>query len=206
MNNPIFFDDPTGLKVNPIGIILGLGGGAMLGRALADHLGYTGWQRHLLIAGFTVGGAIIGNFAPGLINKLAIRVSISLGSTALAKVGTVTGTLGLAKHKTWQSAEAWVRSTFNAVKHTFNISGMGRRYVDGFNQAKGIIHEVKWGYQSLTQAIQRQIDKDAWLLRYDSRVNEVVWHFHRSHITGHGGPSAQLLQALKNAGFKVIFH
>jgi len=205
INNPIFFNDPTGLKVNPIGVILGLGGGAALGRMVADHFGHTGWRRASIIAGFTVGGAIIGNFAPGLVNKLATQLSISMGSTALVKAGTVAGTLGVAKHQTWQAAEQWVRATFNAVKHTFNVPNMGTRFVDGFNQAKGIIHEVKWGTQSLTQAIQQQINKDAWLLRH-GHVNEVVWHFHRSFITGLGGPTQPLLNELLRHGFKVIKH
>jgi len=89
MNNPVNFTDSSGLVATPINVItavLGAGGGAMLGRLVADYFGLTGLRRYAVIAGFTVGGAIIGYFAPGVVEKLAYQVKIALGITTGAAV------------------------------------------------------------------------------------------------------------------------
>lgn len=68
-----------------------------------------------------------------------------------------------------------------------------------------LIAEATYGYVSLTQFVQAQIEKDAYLLQ-EGRVKVVEWHFYVSQITGKGGPSAPLLEELLRRGFKVIFH
>jgi len=76
---------------------------------------------------------------------------------------------------------------------------------DGYNAVTGVIAEAKYGYTSLTQFVQNQIAKDAFILQQGT-VKAVEWHFYVSQITGKGGPSAQLIQELQRNGFKIIFH
>jgi len=85
----------------------------------------------------------------------------------------------------------------------------GARFVDQL--VNNVANESKVGYQSLTKGtkgtkgISRQILKDAELLN-DARVNGVNWHFFTSPVTGLGGPSQPLLEALEDVGIRVIIH
>jgi len=82
-------------------------------------------------------------------------------------------------------------------------TGQGGRYVDQL--VEGIAHESKVGYTSLTQRIQRQIAKDAELIAARD-IEGAVWHFFTSPVTGKGGPSGPLRQALKEAGIQILVH
>ena len=118
------------------------------------------------------------------------------------------GTLGAVMYASWQAAEQALRNAMNSVAsqsgRTFSTP-WGNRIVDAFNSAKRVIAEAKYGYQGLSQFIQTEIARDAWLLE-TKQVKAVEWHFYVSQITGKGGPSGPLLQALLEAGIKVIFH
>ena len=124
--------------------------------------------------------------------------------TSSLAIGRIIGTLGPAIYKSWQMAEQAMRQAYGVVKHTFGTP-LGKRIVDGWDRTRGVIHEVKYGYQSLTSRIQMQILKDRHLLENHREVNEVVWHFHRSMETGAGGASQPLIDALKRAGFRIIY-
>lgn len=80
----------------------------------------------------------------------------------------------------------------------------GPRFVDQF--ANGIIHESKVGYVSLTSAVRRQIQKDAWLIRNSDDISGGAWHFFQSPMTGRGGPSEPVREALDKAGISVVEH
>jgi hypothetical protein len=71
--------------------------------------------------------------------------------------------------------------------------------------AERIAREAKVGFQTPSWRIVRQIAKDAWLLR-NGVVDDVVWHFFRSAITGKIGASEELLKLLAKAGIKWILH
>jgi len=84
----------------------------------------------------------------------------------------------------------------------FRTSLVGR-YID---QLVGrIANESKVGYTTLTKDIALQIVKDQELVQA-GRIDASVWHFFTSPVTGAGGPSAPLLQALQNAGFGIVIH
>jgi len=82
-------------------------------------------------------------------------------------------------------------------------TSMGGRYVDRL--AEGVAHESKVGYTTLTSNIQRQIAKDAELMA-TGKVDEVVWHFFQSPVTGLVGPSGPLEEALDAAGISWVVH
>ena len=46
----------------------------------------------------------------------------------------------------------------------------------GFKGCNNIAREVKYGYHGLSQFIQQEIAKDAWLLR-NGYVKSIEWHF-----------------------------
>ena len=128
MHNPVFWADSSGLFATPanvIGAILGAGGGAMLGRMVADHFNITGWRRTATIAGFTIGGAAIGWFAPGVINSLANSLAISLGlmTTGGVLLGTDFGKLGVLIKNKGQQVVNW------AVSNSYALGRMSERGV-----------------------------------------------------------------------------
>ena len=205
VNNPVLYQDPTGESIilasiligAAIGAILGGVGGAVLSNA---QLGYVDWN---WVAIGSIGGGILGGFAGWGVG--AAMASAGAATTAATCSGTLGGS-GII-YSTWQQAEQAVRDAYNAVKHTFSqlAPGMSNRIVDGYNEAQGIIYEVKYGYASLSSFIQSEIIRDVYLMQ-SGQVNSVEWHFFISNITGRGGPSAPLLEALLNAGIKVVFH
>jgi hypothetical protein len=77
----------------------------------------------------------------------------------------------------------------------------GGRYVDQL--VNRVAHESKVGYTSLTANIRRQIAKDAELID-TGRIDSATWHFFTSPVTGKGGPSEPLSNALQKPGFNVI--
>ena len=66
----------------------------------------------------------------------------------------------------------------------------------------GSANESKVGYTTLTSYITVQIAKDAELMK-TGQVNGVTWWFFRSPVTGVGGPSQPLRDALQQAGIII---
>ena len=85
---------------------------------------------------------------------------------------------------------------------TFKTS-QGIRRVDQFS--KGVAHESKVGYQSLTKGLKSQIQKDAELMESNA-VNGATWHFFESPVTGKNGPSKPLMDELRKNNIKVEIH
>jgi len=104
---------------------------------------------------------------------------------------------------TGKVGEQWLAQNLGGESQVFFNTSQGARYVDQF--ASGIANESKVGYQSLTPSIQLQISKDAELLNA-GRVQGVDWHFFQSPVTGLGGPSQPLFNALQQNGINVIIH
>ena len=93
--------------------------------------------------------------------------------------------------------------TLGGESQVYFPTSQGGRYIDQL--VNGVANESKVGYQSLTPSIQLQISKDAELLNINV-VQGVNWHFFQSPVTGLGGPSQPLLNALQQNGFNVIIH
>ncbi len=104
---------------------------------------------------------------------------------------------------TGQVGEQWLAQNPGGESQVFFNTTQGGRYVD---QLVGdVANESKVGYQSLTPSIQLQISKDAELLN-GGTFQGVNWHFFQSPMTGLGGPSQPLLNALQQNGINVIIH
>jgi filamentous hemagglutinin len=104
-----------------------------------------------------------------------------------------------------KAAELALRAATGGVPQFFRTAGVGAcgRFVDAF--VNGAAHEAKAGLTSLTQFVQTQIAKDAYLLA-NGRVSSVTWHFYTSSVTGVGGWTQPLYNALTNAGIQVVRH
>ena len=72
------------------------------------------------------------------------------------------GTLGKVVYSSWQKAEQAFRISYKGVTKTFRTP-WGKRIVDSYS--KNVIREEKYGYQGLSKSIQRQINKDVWILK-----------------------------------------
>jgi len=85
----------------------------------------------------------------------------------------------------------------------FFRTSQGTRYVDQL--INGIANESKVGYQTLNATTRSQIAKDVELIQ-SGQIQGAAWHFFRSPVTGLGGPSGPLSDALRQAGIDVIIH
>jgi hypothetical protein len=146
-----------------------------------------------------------GNFLGNLVNS-ASMVAGGAYLFPLCPSEAVTAAEGGAFNaigSTGKVGEQWLAQNLGGESQVFFNTSQGARYVDQF--ASGIANESKVGYQSLTPSIQLQISKDAELLNA-GRVQGVDWHFFQSPVTGLGGPSQPLFNALQQNGINVIIH
>jgi filamentous hemagglutinin len=104
---------------------------------------------------------------------------------------------------TGQIGEDYLQSLGGQYQAPFPTS-QGLRIVDQLT-LDNIANESKVGYAGLDADTALQVSKDAELLN-TGVVNGVTWHFFNSPVTGLGGPSPALYNALNNAGIKVVFH
>ena len=122
LSNPVRYADPTGNVVSPaniIGAVIGAGGGALLGKLVADHYGLTGLRRALTISGFTIGGAAIGWFAGPWVEKLAMSLAVKLGLISgggTATAGTDFGKLGTLIENTGRRIVDWANITYHGLQ------------------------------------------------------------------------------------------
>lgn len=184
-NSPVTLRDPSGK--NPLaiaGCLLGAGAGAFAYHEMAGRKATLPGYALSAAAGCGL-GALAGFGLAGLLDGLAAEEGFgAIGSTG--RVG-----------------EQWLAENLGGVSQEGFQTSQGWRYVD---QLVGdVANESKVGYQSLTQSNQLQIAKDAELLN-NGTFSGVNWHFFESPVTGLGGPSQPLLNALQQAGINVIIH
>ena len=197
-NNPVMYKDETGESITLACVLIfgGVGllaGGHYAAKASKARLGYVnGW--------WVLGGMVVGGGVGALLGWGVGSAATAIGVKLAAGSG---GTLGTVIYSSWQKAEQALRSAYHGIVKTFSTP-WGNRIVDSYSSNK-IIREAKYGYQSLSQFIQKEINKDAWLLQ-NKQVKAVEWHFYWSSISNSGGPSGPLLKELARRGIKVIFH
>jgi hypothetical protein len=104
---------------------------------------------------------------------------------------------------TGKVGEQWLAENIGGESQAYFSTSQGARYVDQL--ADEIAYESKVGYQSLTPSIQLQISKDAELIN-TGVIQGSEWHFFTSPVTGVGGPSQPLLNALQQNGIGVVIH
>ncbi len=88
--------------------------------------------------------------------------------------------------------------------HKFFRTDHGGRYIDVLKD--GVAHEAKVGYTCLSKFVKKQILMDVLLRDSDKLVNEVVWHFYKSDITGRIGLSPQLRKFLEKYSIEIVEH
>jgi hypothetical protein len=103
---------------------------------------------------------------------------------------------------TGQIGEKYLKS-LGGQSQVFFQTSQGARYVDQF--VDGVAHESKVGYTSLTSSVQAQIAKDTELLN-SGAYDAANWHFFMSPVTGLGGPSQPLFNALQHSNITVVIH
>jgi RHS repeat-associated protein len=104
---------------------------------------------------------------------------------------------------TGKVGEQWLAENVGGQQNAFFRTSQGARFVDNF--ANGIANESKVGYTSLTSDVQLQITKDVELIQTE-QIQGATWHFFQSPVTGLGGPSQPLLNALQQNRINVIIH
>lgn len=127
----------------------------------------------------------------------------SLPSLGRSAWGWFTGGAFSSIGSTGKVGERWLAENLGGNSQVYFNTTQGGRYVDQL--ANGIANESKVGYQSLTPTISVQISKDSELLN-SARVQGYNWHFFQSPVTGLGGPSQPLANALEKNGINVIIH
>ncbi len=118
---------------------------------------------------------------------------VTLAEAKIASLSTIAAS-------SWQEAEKILRDAYHGVSKAINTP-FGRRVVDSLSGK--IAREAKYGYQSLSQFIHKEIAKDSYLISIGYKVE---WHFYWSQVSNTGGPSKPLRDALIDAGIKIIEH
>ena len=80
---------------------------------------------------------------------------------------------------------------------------LGKRIVDQL--VDNSANESKVGYKFLDSKTTTQIAKDRELLN-TGQVGDYTWHFFISPVTGKGGASGPLRDALKSGGINYVEH
>ncbi len=103
-------------------------------------------------------------------------------------------------HKTFKNVKVYDRKKKKYV--------LEKRIIDAFvakKGRKGVAHESKVGYTSLSNFVRKQIDKDA-RLRSEGRVDGVKWHFFKSAKTGKIGITKNLKEYLEKKKIPYQIH
>jgi RHS repeat-associated protein len=149
---------------------------------------------NIIIAGASVAAPFAEVGAVGGAGEIAEEAGSGAGETA--KTFDAIGSTG-------KVGEQWLADNLGGESQVYFKTSQGARYIDQL--ANGIANESKVGYTSLTPNVQLQIAKDVELLQ-TQQIQGSTWHFFTSPVTGIGGPSQPLLNALQQAGIKVVIH
>ena len=94
------------------------------------------------------------------------------------------------------------REASEFIEQTFTTIG-GVRRIDVLKVGDELIGiESKVGRTSLDSRVRKEHARD-WWLRRQGKLDQVVWEFSVSGVTGQGGPTRQLLEKLQKLGFEV---
>lgn len=135
-----------------------------------------------------------------------ISVKIGAGAGGIVGIGATlfvpeTRAIGA----TGKVGEAALNALVGGDSQVLFKTSIGTRVVDQL--ANGVANEAKTGYQALTARNASQIAKDQALVNDPaSGISSAAWHFFTSPVTGMGGPSAPLQNALIQAGINIFMH
>lgn len=149
------------------------------------------------VAGLVAGVA----FGAAATSAAALAVGATAGAAYVAATPVIAGTASVIG-ATGKIGEDFLR-TLGGVSQKYFSTSLGGRYIDQF--VNGVANESKVGYTYLTKDIALQIAKDAELIS-NRVISSSIWHFFTSSVTGSGGASKPLLDALMKAGIEVITH
>ncbi|CAM3524207.1 TadE/TadG family type IV pilus assembly protein [Marinicrinis lubricantis] len=98
----------------------------------------------------------------------------------------------------------YLRKLVGSVKHDFYYdTAHGKRQVDAMDN-NGVVHQ---SYLTFNSKIREQLEKDADLLKNNSEVKGIVWHFfRRTGQTGKVGPSDALRKEIESKGIVIVIH
>ena len=208
VNNPVQYSDVSGNFILSTAAVLAIGGfalfgtiGGLIGNHMADQTGATGWEK----TGYITAGVLYLGGAGALCGYFVAPAVVS--ATGIGGLSVTSAEINIV-YSNWQQAEQALRDAIGSVTSYADRvfkTPFGNRVADAYNSTSRVIAEAKYGYVNLTDFVQKQIAKDAYLLQNGS-VDFVEWHFYLSQETGQGGASAQLLEELLNHGFRVFFH
>jgi hypothetical protein len=159
-----------------------------------------------VVTGLTYGAVRIGASAFGVAGRTFVAAP-SLAAEGEAVAAADSAQLAF---KTGGDAEAYLTKLYPGAQTQVRFetavgSGATRfRIIDVLDQ--GVANESKMGYTELSDLVRSQISKDAWLVKNNPNIKDVVWHFFRSGNTGKVGAAPEVLQALQQNGIKYVIH
>jgi hypothetical protein len=94
------------------------------------------------------------------------------------------------------------RESTELIEQTFRTV-VGLRRIDVLKVGDGLIGiESKVGRTAFDSRVRQELARD-WWLRRQGKLDQVVWEFSVSGVTGQCGPTRQLLEKLQKLGFEV---
>jgi hypothetical protein len=101
--------------------------GGLLGKAVADYFDVSWWKKGLIIAGFIVGGAVVGWFAPKTIATIIKKLLFAYPSVAVKLAPWMLNGIGFANYVANKAASA-VENFFVKSKHLMYASGTWAKF------------------------------------------------------------------------------
>ncbi len=162
-----------------------------------------GYAQSALLGGvFGLAGPALGPVVRSALGKVTTGAASAGGNAtggAAAGAGSTASTSGISANQAAGNAarDAIMAQIPGAVPEQTIVTTLGVRRIDILT-VDYVAIEVKVGRTSLTSVTEAQISKDQVLLK-DGQVTAVEWIFQRSEVTGLGGPTGPLREALKDA-------
>lgn len=204
LNNPLIRVDPDGKDLlddaanffGGWGHSLTAGATGAIAQAINRSLGYGEFEYG---GGCFFAGQVVGEIHWVAMGRAGGLRALRAG--AGVKTATVTKTVVI---QSWKGAEAALAAEVGGKSQAFlRTNGGIARYIDQL--ADGIAHEAKYGFVGMSPRVRRQIAVDA-ALKAEDKIQGAVWHFYRSAQTGRIGAAQSVLDALRDAGIRVVFH
>lgn len=156
--------------------------------------------------GEPAGASMIRSGGAGVINLVSERSTPSLGRARQLVAPSGTAQVLTNQRIGNAAADSMAARSPGPVREVSLQAASGRRAVHVLTDT-GLAIESKVGRTSLTSTTGRQIARDIELMTdVSSPVSSVRWEFFTSPVTGRGGPTGPLAEALDSAGIPYVVH
>ncbi len=148
-NNPVMYSDPTGhiSPANIIGAIIGVVGGAIIGKLIVNHFNLKGWKKWVVLGGASLLLGVLGWFSGPTLLKLIRSLVTKMIESGKLFIGRISvNVLKALKSSKWiiNQAEKYILKRIPKLKLTKTVAKnlKTRPYIKSYNTIKNIIQSA----------------------------------------------------------------